>query len=638
MYCIKIRFSAYKRLAQTACNTDARILAFVGSNESGKSSMLEGLVWLTNGQDDALPEVYENRSRRVGDGDVVVEAIYELGPEDLATLADLDMAETPKTFVVQKRRNGVVASGASPTVGRNPAPFENAAAKVEAARRKSHVQFALLRDRHDEDSETFNDLTDRVLGALREPDKARSEEMIAEAESLAEWLGEVSPTSRSEKPRDEQASRLLRVAAGRARSKHPREVSNGRLLARVPKFVLFRDEDRALSTVHQIEDDEARANLQPALGNLLRIAELDLDRLWHFIEIGDDSSRETLIEKANENLQDFFSQAWNQSNVSVRFKAGGQRLEVYLKELGKGGPITNIEERSDGLRTFVALAAFLASQDLEIPPILLIDEAETHLHYDAQADLVGVLLKQVDATQVFYSTHSPGCLPGDLGTGIRLLRRDSTKPNASLIRQDFWTNEEPGFAPLLYAMGASAAAFSACRRAVLTEGAADMILLPTLLRMATGLDDLEYQVAPGLSNANAFGMRVEEVAAQVMYLVDGDAGGEKYRQQLIGIEVDPGRIFSLPEGWASEDLVNRDVFVDIVSTLLPGQTVTEADLRDGQPVVKSLQDWGERAGVRIPGHVAIACGLVNRARDLVLAPDAKVALGALHDAFMTGFQ
>jgi len=310
----------------------------------------------------------------------------------------------------------------------------------------------------------------------------------------------------------------------------------------------------------------------------------------------------------------------------------------WPKELGRGGPTTNIEERSDGLRTFVALSAFLASQGLDVPPILLIDEAETHLHYDAQADLIGVLLKQVDATQVFYTTHSPGCLPGDLGTGIRLLRRDTDQLSASVIRQDFWTNEEPGFAPLLYAMGASAAAFSACRRAVLAEGAADMILIPTLLRKANDLDDLDYQVAPGLSNANGFGMRVEEVAAKVVYLLDGDAGGEEYRRQLVKAEVDAARIFALPDGWASEDVINRNDFARIANTLLPGEaTVSESDLEKGQPIVKSLEDWGKRLGVKIPGHVVIAYGLVNGARDLSFSPRGKKVLVRLHHDIMAAF-
>lgn len=638
MHCLKIRFEAYKRLAKASCNTDGRILAFVGSNESGKSSMLEGLAWLTNGQGDALPTVYESRSHRVADDDVVVEAVYELASEDLAAISDLDLLQQPTEFVVQKRKDGTIGSDARPHTKRNPEPFEVAATSLESVRDRMPAQFAAPVDENDDDGATASDWANEVLAALKDPDESWSQEAVVAAGELADWLEAVAPTSRSGKARDPKVAGLIRGALAKSLAQHPRAVVRERLLARLPKFVLFRDEDRALSTVHEISEEVWRAEPQPALANLLRLAGLDLEELWSFVVSGDESSRETLIDRANENLQEFFTQAWNQSNVSVRLKVSGNRLEVYLKELGRGGSVTNIEERSDGLRTFVALAAFLAAQQLNVPPVLLIDEAETHLHYDAQADLVGVLLKQVNATQVFYTTHSPGCLPGDLGTGIRLLRRDTSRPDASVIRHDFWTNEEPGFAPLLYAMSASAAAFSACRRAVLAEGAADMILLPTLIRMAISKDDLDYQVAPGLANANAFGMRVEEVAARVVYLTDGDEEGRNYHQQLVDADVDAGRIFSLPEGGASEDLIDREVFVEIVNTLLPqGAVVAEVELRDGQTIVKSLEDWGKREKVKVPGHVAIAYGLVNRARDLKLALGAEAQLVALHEKIVRAF-
>ena len=53
-----------------------------------------------------------------------------------------------------------------------------------------------------------------------------------------------------------------------------------------------------------------------------------------------------------------------------------------------------LEDLSDGLRTFIALRGFLAQSVYEVPPILLVDEAETHLHYDARADFIRVCEQQ----------------------------------------------------------------------------------------------------------------------------------------------------------------------------------------------------------------------------------------------------
>ncbi|MGV0874456.1 AAA family ATPase [Mycolicibacterium sp. XJ879] len=634
---MNIRFEGFKRLARTSCNTDSRILAFVGSNESGKSTLLEALTWLTNGAEDALPSSYANRT--TPPSSLVVEAEFELGDEDVASLADLDLAETPRTFLFQKHADGSIRAGAIPTPLRNPRPFQEAATRLESIQKRLASQFAAEAENAEEAADTPGSWAGLVAEALHDPEQSWSEEVAAANQSLCGWLNEVPPTSKAGKPRDAKTAELLQDAAAIARATHPQSVTNQRLRNRIPKFVQFRESDRRLATTHPINEEANRQKPQPALANLLRIADVDLNRLWQFIEQGDGSSRESYIEEANERLHDFFTQAWNQSDIAARLKVTDNTIEVWLKELGKGGPVTNIEERSDGLRTFVALAAFLASQPLAVPPILLIDEAETHLHLDAQADLVGVLLKQIEATQVFYTTHSPGCLPTDLGTGIRLLRKDPDRANASEIRHDFWTNEEPGFAPLLYAMGASAAAFSACRYAILAEGAADMILLPTLIRKATGLKDLSYQIAPGLAAAHAFDMRVADVAARVLYLTDGDPEGGKYAEQLSEAGIDEEHIFSLPDGWASEDLVSRASFVKTVNSLMSSnKQLTESDLGSGKPVVKLLEDWGKREGVATPGHVVIAYGLVNNTKDIQLPRDARDALRDLHKAWTAIFE
>lgn len=236
-------------------------------------------------------------------------------------------------------------------------------------------------------------------------------------------------------------------------------------------------------------------------------------------------------------------------------------------------------------------------------------EAETHLHYDAQADLVSVLLKSVYTTQVFYTTHSPGCLPSDLGTGIRVIGRDPNYADASIIKNNFWEGEGPGFSPLLFAMGAGAAAFSVCRTAVLAEGASDMVLLPSLIRLATGLSDLEYQVAPGLANAHGSGIRVEEVAAKVVYLTDGDAGGKDHETALRKVGVNRSRIFRLPKHCAVEDLVVRSNYFAVVNDFLEkmghGTRFSAGDVPAETPVAKAFTDWAKARRLQIPSKVEL---------------------------------
>ena len=96
-------------------------------------------------------------------------------------------------------------------------------------------------------------------------------------------------------------------------------------------------------------------------------------------------------------------------DVRVYLHVDGTVLHIFARNAG--GRLIPIAERSAGLRQFVALLAFIEHEAADEDVILLVDEAEAHLHYDAQADLVRVFSKQTVADKIIYTTHSAGCLP-----------------------------------------------------------------------------------------------------------------------------------------------------------------------------------------------------------------------------------
>ena len=104
-------------------------------------------------------------------------------------------------------------------------------------------------------------------------------------------------------------------------------------------------------------------------------------------------------------------------------------------------------------------------------------------------------------------------------------------PHYSTVDNWIWESS-PGFRPLLLRMGASTAAMTPHRFAVMTEGVADFILLPSLLRDATGKEALKYQVVPGIAQAS--GNEIQQTDSEsdiVFYLVDGDDGGREHAKE-----------------------------------------------------------------------------------------------------------
>lgn len=326
-----------------------------------------------------------------------------------------------------------------------------------------------------------------------------------------------------------------------------------------PDLLMFDGAARVLDSEYDLV---AIADNPPkALRNLATISGLDLRALREAATSARPEVAEDLTDTANARLREIFLDAWGQSEIEVRFGTDNTALHLMVKS--DQGALHRIAERSDGLKIFVALISFLVANGAH-RPVLLVDEAEQHLHWDAQADLVGMLHRQEQVAQVVYTTHSPGCLPQDLGAGIRLVMQRESEPDRSRAVNSIWT-EGPGFVPLLMGIGASTAAITPARRALVAEGATEFLLLPALLREANGLDFLEFQVIPGLAEAgDADLFNLDLAAARVAYFADGDAAGTKLRSRLLNRGVEDGRAILLPVGMVIEDVVDADALCQAI--------------------------------------------------------------------------
>jgi predicted ATP-dependent endonuclease of OLD family len=252
---------------------------------------------------------------------------------------------------------------------------------------------------------------------------------------------------------------------------------------------------------------------------------------------------------------------------------------------------------------------------------LLIDEVETHLHYDAQADIIQMLAKQNLARKVIYTTHSFGCLPEDLGRGIRLVVPGDG--NTSIIINKFWTQEKAGFSSLLFRMGATTMAFLPVRCCVLTEGPSDIILLAALLRDATKQEVLGFQIAPGVSESdNAWLKTLQKEGRRVVFIVDGDDEGEKHVKNLKKAGVDEFVIINLRRfadaPCVIEDFIEKEVYVAALNQELERSGseifVENTDIGDYMKP-SSFRHWCKQYDVREINKVDIAYRILDIAID-----------------------
>jgi predicted ATP-dependent endonuclease of OLD family len=118
----------------------------------------------------------------------------------------------------------------------------------------------------------------------------------------------------------------------------------------------------------------------------------------------------------------------------------------------------------------------------------------------------------------------------------------------------------------MFAIGAGTFAIVPTRKAVLTEGASDCVLLPTLLREAMDLPQLDFQIAPGLASVSPNDVpELDLEAPRVVFVLDGDAGGDQIAAKLTRGGVQDWQILRLEKGLVIEDYIDASVYVDAVN-------------------------------------------------------------------------
>ena len=603
MRLVSIEVDGFKRFSRpTSINVDGPVVAIVGPNEAGKTSLLKAIDHLrTNGRRFRQGELTRNQAPPNGP---VVAARFLIQADDLDEIGPLPGSEKPRWYVLGKGPNGRLTREIEPADALQRDLGPRKAAQNDLERAAAHPSL------NDEDEPNpFAEDAAHLARLLDSSKETLTKKVVQWMQGAAERMEKVVLPPTTPKYIRTLPERLRQLAREEA-TRHPLKQALAILDQRCPTFHVFGAAERDLRSDYDLT--EVAVSPPPALANLTRLAGLDLVELRDSQRRGNYALAEKLLEDANSELRSRFEEAWNQSGVYVRLRTDDNVLRVFV---AAADGYTSIAERSDGLLAFLSLLTFTALHSDDSPIILLIDEAENHLHYDAQADLIKVFAKQQAAEKVIYTTHSAGCLPNDLSR-VRLVA--AHEDGSSSITNAYWA-EGPGLNPLLVGMGASVLAFTPARRAVFAEGGTDAILIPALFRAILGLEELDFQVVPGLSEVSPPDIpRLDLDAAAVAYLVDGDAGGGKVKAKLLRNGVPPERIVVLGgmnSKFTVEDYVSRDLYADAVEALIERRApdaprIPRKTLR-ARGRCKAVKSWCKAQGVSEPNKVSVAYEILD---------------------------
>lgn len=608
MELFQVEIVGFRKFREKAeLKTRGKVVAILGANEAGKSSLLKALVHMN----DHEPFSREDFSTGTDGTDCKVKLKFCLADEEKVELG----IEQARWFTLEKCSNGSFIWSIEPRPNDRDFSYRS---KLSSAWKKilENKNGSLILTSLNEE---VTERTDQLVSELNNANGELPADFKQRIKDTA-WLWESILTSDNPKYLHSFHAQL-NEAYSLEKAKSVVLVAGETLLRRVPKFLIFSNEDRELrSSYPWIELSNIQA-IAPALRNLATIAGLDLPSLADSMTKNPaDTENDNIIEIANAALEKQFNDTWKQSKVSVVLSKSDQSLLIQIRNNEKRR--TDFNQRSDGLRQFVALLCFTAARE-DDDFVLLIDEAEQHLHYDAQADLVQMFGRQNVASKVIYTTHSVGCLPEDLGNGVRLVEPINSGSDWSRIENKFWRQKkehEAAFSPILMGMGASTMAFFPTRSAVILEGAADTIILPTMFREALDEENLGVQFIHGISEDAQMQLPLLNSAGrEVVYLLDNDEGGRTLRADLIRRGLPENRVYSLNCEHGDCELED---FID--SGLLANAVTDYCELFYSAAVILKREDlpkigkWDfiknafTLEGLEAPSKVEIAYAVLNR--------------------------
>lgn len=542
-----VTLNGFRRFSEaTEVRTNGKLVALLGPNEAGKTSILMAIRSL--GTSDPIEKKDLTRGQEIDSDQTVLSAKFRLDDADLKAAGLL----TPTWFALNKKADGSRTYSFSPKIPkRDISARTKLSIRLDQIRSNNKLWGRLVQS----DENTISTFDDADI-SLKSTQETLTPQQIQNLLNLVEFVRDKSA------PRDPNyfckfPNDLLHHIE-LEQSDTPEQFAKKTIFARMPKILFFSNDDRLLEGSYHI--DNLSESIPAALDNLANVANLDLKRLIEAVNDDDTPIIAKLKDKANDELRARFDKVWSQSGVHVAFDVHNREIQVLVRE--ENYEYTKLAERSDGLRQFVALQCFTTRERAE-NPILLIDEAEIRLHYDAQADLIHMLSSQNVSSKIIYTTHSAGCLPEDLGNGVRLVDYAYGETGAAIsrVKNRFWDRGQGGLEPLLYGMGAATLAFFPIRRALLTEGESDMLLLPTMLREAYGTDSLTFQVVPGLSKTSGINLPIlARNGTGVAFALDFDGGGRALEKKIADANFDKNSVFflkgSTSNDWQIEDFLN----------------------------------------------------------------------------------
>jgi len=457
----KFRVRAYRCIHDSGEINVGDLAAFVGRNESGKTTILQALTLLNKDENISELDLCDEMSEELKNEVRLAEGEFELSQNEIRlikerfpNLPEIKKIKLFRTNQIPKVQYEFEDIQLSQDENRGLNSWENFAKKILnfidtiPNHLKIQIDTSFFEGGQPKNQEVFDSRMAEFSNqfhviAIQEPKVIEEWEKIY-ASPENQFSNFLSGESEKSALENFLASQL-----------HPRFVyfsDYKKIYGNINLNEYLREDRGRTESIEYIEEFDKAETVR----NLFYLAELDIKELDEVKETPSKCIK--ILNTASNRLTSKLNPAWKGDPIHVDLRYNpGNIMSVVISDVHKDGTITNtglLNRRAEGFKwTFSFIVNFAAeTQRAELKEaILLLDEPARNLHPTQQMGISDLLKGLAGSNQVLYATHSPFMI-FDYTPGNLLVVELDRKKHLSRIFYDYWNADDKTLTPILYGL------------------------------------------------------------------------------------------------------------------------------------------------------------------------------------------
>ena len=641
MELIKFRVRMYKGIIDSGWIDVNSLTAFVGKNESGKTSLLKALHKLNPDSSESYDIEKEwprtHRKDRKPE-QVVCQAKFRLSDREKTALSkSTSLINFPDTVEVSRNYAGELEVKFEGDIFRDKPEATDLNKLFDTLPKTPEMfgtEFKRWIDKYQRDMMRLahKGQYDRLRAAAANPEIYLSDRL---SPSLSRQNIEIEFIQQYRQGFQNLIQELERLPDTQVRA-------NRYVIRYLPKFIYMNDY-RIFSGTARLDEIQSRqredklTEADQTFCTILDLSKLDLDELVQLGkgDEGKKAQRNYDLHNAGTALTKAFSSHLSQRGYEIEYRVDGHLFFVFLKD-NLDPTLIELEERSRGFQWFFSfdLMFMHGTQNTFKGSVILLDEPGLHLHPEAQEDLLVRFEEYAKQNTILYTTHLPFMIDLNHPARIRIL---TERKEGLLVTTDFTDPTSKSHLVLEAALGMKAAQnYLVGQRNLVVEGYDDYWILTELsnLLQRSELEGLpaDVHITPGGGASKAVYIATFMIGQnlRVVALFDSDKAGRRAEKNLthnwLTQCTEPrakaillGEVVEASGDFAIEDLFQEKFVTDIVKEFhsedLTNAGIKEIQLKGKEILWRKIEHFMKENSIEI-NKGPITKRLCNKLRDM----------------------